>query len=127
MVGSTKAIQLNWDNAGKILRHIDEELQGVHYILWFFFQEYSKVCHLPPRQQHSAAIGYTKNYQPIGVTVHSHCVEGFEVGRGRGCSGLLKTQFFLNTLYVLSFFPPGWPSRRDVKNGIILCEEICKI
>ena len=30
-----------------------------------------------PRQQ-SAAIGCTKNYQPIGVTVHSHCVENFE-------------------------------------------------
>ena len=34
---------------------------------------------LPPLpRQHSAAIGCTKNYQPIGVTVHSHCVESFE-------------------------------------------------
>ena len=31
---------------------------------------------LPPRpRQHLAAIGCTKNYQPIGVTVHLHCVE----------------------------------------------------
>ena len=34
---------------------------------------------LPPLpRQHSAAIGCTKNYQPIGVTVHSHCVESSE-------------------------------------------------
>ena len=30
-----------------------------------------------PRQHHSAVIGCTKNYQPIGVTIHSHCVESF--------------------------------------------------
>ena len=29
-------------------------------------------------RQHLASIGCTKNYQPIGVTVHSHCVESFE-------------------------------------------------
>ena len=34
---------------------------------------------LPPLpRQHSAAIACTKNYRPIGVTVHSHCVESFE-------------------------------------------------
>ena len=34
---------------------------------------------LPPLpRQHSAAIGCTKNCRPIGVTVHSHCVESFE-------------------------------------------------
>ena len=34
---------------------------------------------LPPHpHQHSAAIGCTKYYQPIGVTVHSHCIESFE-------------------------------------------------
>ena len=47
---------------------------------------------LPPLpHQHSAAIGCTKNYQPIGVAVHSPCVESFEgllqrSRRGRGCS-----------------------------------------
>ena len=41
----------------------------------FFSQEFSKVYPLP------LAIGCTKN-QPIGVTVHSHCVESLE--------GLLK-------------------------------------
>ena len=31
---------------------------------------------LPPLpRQHKAAIGCTKNYQPEGVTVNSHCVE----------------------------------------------------
>ena len=34
---------------------------------------------LPPLpRQHSAAIGCTKNYQQIGATVHSHCVESFD-------------------------------------------------
>ena len=55
-----------------------------------FFQEFSK--YLPPLpRQHSAAIGCTKNYQPIGVTAFSHCVESLEgllqrCRRGRGCS-----------------------------------------
>ena len=46
---------------------------------------------LPPLpRQHSPAIGCTKNYQPIGVTVHPHCVENFEgllqrCRRGRDC------------------------------------------
>ena len=61
---------------------------------------------LPPLpRQYSAAIGCTKNYQPIGGTVHSHFVESVEgllqrCKRGRCCSELWKTQFFLNTLYV---------------------------
>ena len=42
-----------------------------------FFPRTLESLPLPPRQ-HSAAIGCTKNYQPIGVTVHSHCVESFE-------------------------------------------------
>ena len=64
---------------------------------------------LPPLpRQHSAAIGCSKNYQPIGVTVHSHCVEsvaGFlqRCRRRRGCSEVWKTQFFLNTLYLYHF------------------------
>merc|ERR1711946_60443 len=34
---------------------------------------------LPPLpRQHSSSIGCKKNYQPIGLTVHSHCVESFE-------------------------------------------------
>ena len=45
-------------------------------------------------KQHSAAIGCTKTYQSIGVTVHSHCVESFEVLLRR-CE---KIEFFLNTL-----------------------------
>ena len=63
---------------------------------------------LPPLpRKHSVAIGCTKNYQPIGLTVHSHCVESFKgllqrCRRGRGCRELWKTQFFLNTLYIYS-------------------------
>ena len=35
---------------------------------------------LPPLpHQHLAAIRCTKNYQPIGVTLHLHCVESFEL------------------------------------------------
>ena len=54
-----------------------------------FFLESSQ----PVPREHWAAIGCTKNYQPIGVTVHSHCVDGFEgllkrCRRGRGCSKL---------------------------------------
>ena len=54
---------------------------------------------LPPLpRQHSAAIGCTKNYQPIGVTVHSHCVENFEglhsdVGEGGVAVNCKKTIF----------------------------------
>ena len=47
--------------------------------------------HFP--RQYLAAIGCTKNSQPIGVTVHSHCVESFgglsqRCRRGRGCGEL---------------------------------------
>ena len=60
-----------------------------------FFQESLQ----PLPRQHSAAIGCTKNYQPIGVTVHLHCVESFEgllqwCRRGRGCSELWKNTIF---------------------------------
>ena len=38
---------------------------------------------LPLPRQHSAAIGCTKNYQPIDETVHWHCVESYsDVGEG---------------------------------------------
>ena len=43
----------------------------------FAFQEFSKSLPSLPRQ-HSATIGCTKNYPPIGVTVHSRCVDSFE-------------------------------------------------
>ena len=47
-------------------------------------------------------IGCTKNYQPIEVTVHSHCVESkvsySDVGEREALQGIVKkTQFFLNT------------------------------
>ena len=59
---------------------------------------------LPLHRQHSAAIGFTKYYQPIGVTVHSHCVESFEgllqrCRRGRDCSELWKKHNFSWTPY----------------------------
>ena len=49
-------------------------LFSVFIIYCVFFQEFSKVCHL----SFASTIGCTKNDQPIGVTVHSHCVESFE-------------------------------------------------
>ena len=76
----------------------------------------------PLPRQHSAAIGCTKNYQPIGVTVHSHCVETFEgllqrFSRGRGCcSELSKNTIFpehpvlcsvSRTFYSLTASPPA--------------------
>ena len=63
---------------------------------------------LPPLpRQHSAAICCTKNYQPIGVTGHSHYIENFEgllqrCRRGMGYSELWKKPtIFLNTLYLM--------------------------
>ena len=61
----------------------------------FFFPRILESLPTLPRK-HSAANGCTKNYQPIGVTVHSHFVESFEVfegllqrcRRGRDCSEL---------------------------------------
>ena len=51
-----------------------------------------------------------KKGQPIGATVHSHCIENFEgllqlyVVEGGVAMNCEKTQFFLNTLYLL---PPS--------------------
>ena len=74
----------------------NRDLQDVHYM-----GSFSRILEsLPPLpRQHWAAIGCTKNYQPIGVTVHSHCVESFEgllqrCRRGRGCSGFEKNTIF---------------------------------
>ena len=57
-----------------------------------FFPKIFNILRSLPRQ-HWAAIGCTKNYQPIGMTVHLHCVESFEgllqrCRRGRGCNKL---------------------------------------
>ena len=69
----------------------------VHCVHWI-------LCFLPSPA--SAAIGCTKNYQPIGVSVYSHCVERMNLlynkfivesfagllqwwRRGRGCSNEL--------------------------------------
>ena len=62
---------------------------------------------LPPLpHQHSTAIGCTHDYQPIGVTVHSHCVESslgalkvsyIHVGEGGVAVNCKKTHFILNT------------------------------
>ena len=70
---------------------------SVHKILRFFPRKFNILPSLP--RQHWAAIGCMKNYQPIGVTVHSHCVDGFEgllkrCRRGRGCSKLWKNTIF---------------------------------
>ena len=48
-----------------------------------FFQKNSRKFATSPLQ-HSAAIGCTKNCQPIEVTVHSHRVESFESDVGEG-------------------------------------------
>ena len=58
-----------------------------------------KYCVFSKKLPHLAAIGRTKYYQPIGVAVHSHCVESFEgflqrCRRGRGCSELWKKIIF---------------------------------
>ena len=64
------------------------------FIKYFFPRILESLSPLP--RQHSASIGCTINYQPIGVTVHSHCVESFEglLQQGRGCSELWKNTIF---------------------------------
>ena len=53
---------------------------------------------------------FYKNYQPMGVALHSRCVESFEgllqqyVGEGGVAVNCEKTQFFLNTLYMYPRF-----------------------
>ena len=75
---------------------------------------------LPPLpRQHSAAIGCTKNVQPIGGTVHSHCVENCE-----------KNTIFSEhpvSIYIsscLSFFLTLSPVYLD---GCALSVEVCKV
>ena len=76
----------------------EHHVQGVHWILCFFPRIFESVQPLP--RQHSPAICCTKNDQPIGENVHSHCAESFE-GLLQRCKrgNCEKTQFFLNTLY----------------------------
>ena len=57
----------------------------------------------PLPRQHSAVIGCTKNYQLIGVIVHSQCVESFEglfsyVTEGGVAVNCEKIQILVNTL-----------------------------
>ena len=75
---------------------------------WGKYKVFIKYCVFFPRvleslpplpRQHSAAIGCTKNCQPIGVTVHSHCVESFKgllqrCRRGRGLQWIGKNTIF---------------------------------
>ena len=88
---------------------------------------------MPPLpRQHSAAIGCTKNYQPIRVTVHSHCVESFEgllqrCRRGRGCSEMWKKyNFSLNTLYEPSLLGTPKINRKGKRTVVKLPIQACR-
>ena len=64
------------------------DVTGCSFNIVFLFKNSRKFATTP-----SPAIDCTKNYQPIGVTVHLHCVESFEgllqrFRRGRGCGEL---------------------------------------
>ena len=71
----------------------------------FFFKNSKKFATSP-----SPALGcywLYKNDQPIGETVHSHCVESFEgllqrCRRGRGCSELCKNTIFPSLTQILA-------------------------
>ena len=69
-----------------------------------FFQEYFVFCDLSFRQ-HWAVFCRLENGEPLGVTVHSHCLEDL-LQRYVSEVGLRwivkKPQFFLNTLYLTS-------------------------
>ena len=60
----------------------------------FFPRILESLPHLP--RQHSAANGCTKNCQPIGVTVHSHCVDSYK--------GILQRSNFSWTLCTFRYF-----------------------
>ena len=78
--------------------------EGLYVICYKNYRKF-----VPPPSPALGCYWLYKNYQPIGVTVHSHCVESFEgllqrCRRGRGCSELwIKTQFFFNILYHHSY------------------------
>ena len=73
----------------KIILPLDSsDNDGVCIKYCLFSQEFSKVCHLSLASTRLLLI-VQKKYQPLGVTVHSHCVESFEgllqrCRRGRG-------------------------------------------
>ena len=69
--------------------------------MWFFPRILENLPTLP--RQLPASIGYTKNYQPIGVTVHSHLKVSYSVvGEGGVAVYCEKNpQFFPNTLYIV--------------------------
>ena len=90
---------LDFSQDSPLYVHVDKLLRHKHIIRTtgcsyniVFFQRILESS--PPRpRQHSTAIGCTKIYQPLGVTVHSHCVESFEgllqrCRQGRGCREL---------------------------------------
>ena len=63
------------------------EYSEIRLLTYRYYREFVKYCvfaripkSLPTLRRHySAAIGCTKNNEPIGVTVHSHCIESFKV------------------------------------------------
>ena len=76
--------------------------------MWVFFKNSRKFATSP-----SPALGcywlYNKNYQPKGVTVHSHCVESSEVsytdvGEGGVAVNCEKTHFFLNNFFQIYLY-----------------------
>ena len=90
-----------------------------------FFQEFSKVFHLLLASTRLLLV-YRKNYQPIGVTVHSHCVESFEgllqrCRQGRGCNELLNNSIFPEHPVChapLSMYPCTLISKYPIMDGI---------
>ena len=73
-----------------------------------YFQEFSKVCHLFLASTW-LLLAVQKNYQPIGVTVPSHCARALkvsysDVGEGGVAVNCEKIQFFMNTLYIRRLF-----------------------
>ena len=54
---------------------------------------------LPLPRQHSNAIGCTKNYQSIGVTVHSHYVKSLKVSYSDVDEGGVAVDCEKNTIF----------------------------
>ena len=75
-----------------------------------FFQEFSLSCHLSLASIGCTEIGQIS--QPIGVTVHSHCVE--------------KAQFFLNTLNIVRFkYRKRFCNWHAPRVGSLLFDKVC--
>ena len=138
-------IKYSWNTkivwVAAILRRDSESIQGFHLILCFF----SRILEILPTllHQHSAAIGCTKKYQPIGVTVLSHCVEIFEglhsdVGEGGvgvncekprckdGCHPQNVSKFFLSaTIWQVNFSYWAHAAGRYIVGSQILVLRTC--